>query len=127
MTYSGMLALIHANISKDDVRVRSAFDWSVKHWSLRENPGMGKQGIYFFYNVLAKALSAYGRDVIPRADGHSSVNWRAALGSRLRDLQKTDPKTSHGYWSNESGRFWESDPVLVTSYAILALQTSTKK
>jgi len=127
MTYSGMLALIHANVSKDDVRVRSAFDWSVKHWSLKENPGMGKDGLYFFYNVLAKALSAYDQDVIPLSDGHTSVNWRAALGRRLRDLQKTDPKTGHGYWANESGRFWENNPVLVTSYAILALQTSLKE
>ena len=127
MTYSGMLALIHANVSKDDVRVRSAFDWSARHWSLRENPGMGKQGLYFFYNVLAKALLAYGQDVIPSANGHSSVNWRAALGRRLRDLQKTDPKTGHGYWTNDSSRFWENDPVLVTSYAILALQSSTRK
>lgn len=127
MTYSGMLALIHANVSREDVRVRSAFDWSVKHWSLRENPGMGKQGLYFFYNVLAKALAAYGQDVIPLADGHSSVNWRANLGRRLVDLQKTEAGTGHGYRTNESSRFWEHDPILVTSYAILALQTSVEK
>ena len=124
MTYSGMLALIHANVSKKDIRVRSAFDWSIKHWSLKENPGMGGQGLYFFYNVLAKALSAYGQDVIPLADDHSSINWRAELGKTLLDLQKTDRATGHGYWTNDAARFWEDDPVLVTSYAILTLQTS---
>lgn len=75
-------------------------------------------------NVLAKALSAYGQDIIPLSDGHTSINWRADLGRRLLDLQKRDTRTGHGHWTNESDRFWESDPVLVTSYAILALQNS---
>ena len=127
MTYSGMLALIHADVSRDDVRVRSAFDWSVKHWSLKENPGMGGQGLYFFYNVLARTLSVYDRDIIRLADGRTSVNWRVDLARKIMDLQKKDPKTGHGYWSNKDGRFWENDPVLVTAYAVLTLQTILKE
>ena len=121
MTYVGMLALIHANVSRDDVRVQSAFDWSSRHWSLKENPGMGAQGLYFFYNVLTKSLSAYGQDMVPLPDG-SLVNWRIEVAKMLVSKQKIDAKTGHGYWVNDSGRFWESDPVLVTAYAILALQ-----
>jgi len=34
-------------------------------------------------------------------------------------LNKQDPK---GYWLNENGRWWERDPILVTSYAMLALE-----
>jgi len=121
MTYVGMLALIHANVSRDDVRVQSAFDWSSRHWSLKENPGMGPQGLYFFYNVLTKSLSAYGQDMVPLPDG-SLVNWRVEVAKTLVANQKIDPKTGHGYWINESGRFWENDSVLVTAYALLALE-----
>ena len=121
MTYVGMLALMHADVSRDDVRVQSAFDWSSRHWSLKENPGMGSQGLFFFYNILTKSLAAYGQDMIPLPDG-SLVNWRAEVAKTLVAKQKIDPKTGHGYWVNESGRFWESDPLLVTAYAILALE-----
>ena len=33
-----------------------------------------------------------------------------------------DRDTGHGYWVNDVGRYWEADPVLVTSYALIALQ-----
>jgi squalene-hopene/tetraprenyl-beta-curcumene cyclase len=122
MTYAGLLSLIYADVSKTDPRVKSAFDWSVRHWSLDENPGMGEQGLFYFYNVLTKALSAYGRDEIPRAG--RSVYWRPELVKKLLSLQKIDPKTGHGYWVNANGRFWESDPVLVTAYSVIALQVA---
>ena len=121
ITYAGLLALIYANISPDDTRVRSAFDWSAKHWSLNENPGMGKQGLYFFYNVLTKALCACGRDLIPLKDG-SLLNWREEVAKKLVELQRIDPDTGYGYWVNDAGRFWENDRVLATSYCLLALE-----
>lgn len=121
MTYAGLLALIYADVSRDDVRVRSALDWAAKHWSLDENPGMGGQGLFFFYNVLSKSLGAYGADLVPQTDG-SFVNWREELAKKLINLQKVDPKTGHGYWVNETGRFWENDPVLSTAYCVLALE-----
>lgn len=121
ITYAGLLALIYADVSRDDTRVRSAFDWASKHWTLSENPGMGDQGLYFFYNVLAKSLSTYGADLVPVPDG-KPVNWRSDLAKELVSRQKTDPETGHGYWVNDTGRFWESDPVLVTAYSILALK-----
>lgn len=121
MTYSGLLALIYANVSRDDPRVRSAFDWAAKHWTLKENPGMGMQGLYFFYNVLSRSLDAYGQDLVP-ATGGALIDWRIKLARRLVSLQKIDPDTGGGYWVNDTGRFWESDPVLVTAYSILALQ-----
>lgn len=121
MTYSGMLALIYANISRDDYRVRSAFDWAAANWTLDENPGMGSQGLYFFYAVLSRALSAFGQDLVPRPEA-KPVNWRVAVAEKIISLQKVDPKTG-GYWINDNNRFWENDPVLVTSYALLALES----
>lgn len=121
ITYAGLLALVYANVSRDDVRIQSAFDWAARHWSLEENPGMGTQGIYFFYSVLAKSLDTYGQDLIPRPDGQL-VDWRAELARKLVALQKIDPKTGQGYWVNNTGRFWENDPVLSTAYALLTLE-----
>ena len=121
MTYAGLLSLIYADVNRNDPRVRSAFDWAVKHWSLNENPGMGQQGLYYFYNVLAKALAATGQAQLAVAPG-SSLNWRVELIKKLVGLQKTDPATGQGYWLNAEGRWWESDPVLVTAYTLLALE-----
>ena len=121
MTYAGLLSLMYADVNKDDPRVSSAFDWASRHWTLEENPGVGNDGLFYFYNVLSKSLAAYGRDRIVTGSG-AAVNWRAELIKKLLSLQKIDPKTGTGYWLNESGRWWEADPVLVTSYSLLALE-----
>ncbi len=121
MTYAGMLALVYAGVDRDDSRVRSAFDWASRYWSLEENPGMGPEGLFFFFNVLTRSLDAYGADHIPRPQ-QTPVNWRRELASRLVATQQVDPSTGHGFWRNDTGRYWESDPVLVTAYSVLALQ-----
>ncbi len=123
MTYAGLLSLIYADVDRNDPRVRSAFEWSARHWSLEENPGMGAQGLFYFYNILAKALAAYGADAIPRPDG-SVIPWRTALVEKLVALQRTESETGHGYWVNDNNRFWESNPELVTAYSVLALKAA---
>jgi squalene-hopene/tetraprenyl-beta-curcumene cyclase len=45
------------------------------------------------------------------------LNWRKELALRLLNLQQRD-----GSWVNDNGRWWERDPALVTSYAVLALE-----
>lgn len=121
ITYAGLLALIYANVSRDDVRVKSAFDWASKHWSLEENPGAGKEGLFFFYNVLTKSLAAYGQDGVPTPDG-TTIAWRTEVARKLVSMQQIDPKTGLGYWKNETGRYWEANPVLVTCYSLIALE-----
>jgi squalene-hopene/tetraprenyl-beta-curcumene cyclase len=77
---------------------------------------MGKDGLYYYYHTMAKALSIYGVETLTLKDG-KTVNWRKDLAKRLMDLQNGD-----GFWVNESGRWWERDPVLVTSYAVITLE-----
>jgi len=126
MTYSGLLALIYAGVDRNDPRVRSAFDWAARHWTLEENPGMGTQGYFFFLNVLSRALNAYGAEWIPQSE-EMLLNWRREAALRLVRMQQIDPATGQGFWANKDGRFWENDPVLVTAYSILALQTIAVK
>ena len=121
MTYAGLLSFIYAKVDRDDRRVQAAFDWITRHYTLEENPGMGAQGLYYGYHTMAKALAAYGEEVLHLPKGED-VKWRPALVKKLVSLQRIDPKTGLGYWVNDIGRWWESDPVLATCYGLLALE-----
>ncbi len=116
ITYVGLLAMMHTPLARNDPRVISALDYCTKHWTLDENPGQGVQGLYFYYNILTRALSAADIDAIPQQGG-GTLAWREALLRKVISLQKPD-----GSWVNENNRWWENDPVLVTSYSLLALE-----
>jgi len=115
MTYAGLLALIYAQVDAQDPRVKSARDWAAANWSLDENPGLGQEGLYYFFNVLAKSLNASGDEPLMHPDG-TAINWREDLARKLIDLQQPD-----GTWVNANNRWWEGDPNLVTAYTLLAL------
>ncbi len=116
MTYAGLLSLLHADVKKDDPRVVAAVDWIQHHYSLDENPGMGQQGLFYYYYILAKSLHAAGVEEVTA--GGKKTSWRADLANKLMSLQKPD-----GSWNSENGRFMEKDPVLVTCYSVIALST----
>lgn len=116
ISYAGLLSYIYADLDRDDPRVLAVFDWLRKNYTLEENPGMGPQGLFYYYHTMAKALSAYGVDEFELEDG-KRVNWRRDLTLRLLDLQKGD-----GFWVNENGRWWEKDPILVTAYSAIILE-----
>jgi squalene-hopene/tetraprenyl-beta-curcumene cyclase len=116
MTYAGLKSFIYAHLSKDDPRVEAALRWVRSHYTLEENPEMGAEGLYYYYHTFAKALSTYGEDVIVDASG-TGHPWRVDLARKLLSLQRAD-----GSWQNANPRWWESNPVLVTSYAVLALE-----
>ena len=115
MTYAGLLALIYAQVDASDPRVQAAKDWASRHWTLDENPGMGQEGLYYFFNVLTKSLAAAGDETLTLPDGRT-IAWRAEVARKLIALQKPD-----GFWVNDANRWWEADPNLVTSYVLLAL------
>ncbi len=115
MSYAAVLSMCHARLTKSDPRVRSALEYCTKYWTVDENPGMGNQGLYYYYDILARALSAAGLDELPAADGRR-IAWKRELAAKLISLQSAD-----GSWVNDNNRFWEGDPVLATSFAMLAL------
>ena len=114
MSYAAVLSMCHAKLSKSDHRVKSALEYCSKYWTVEENPGMGNQGLFYYYDILARALSAAGVDTID-CNG-KKIDWKKELSAKIISLQKKD-----GSWANDNNRFWENDPVLATSFAILAL------
>jgi squalene-hopene/tetraprenyl-beta-curcumene cyclase len=116
MTYAGLLSFIFADLKKDDPRVVAALEWLSKNYSLEENPGMGRAGLYYYYHLMTKALIAAGVDELTLADG-KKVAWAPAIAKKLLDLQQGD-----GSWANDTARWMEKDPVLVTSYCVIALE-----
>lgn len=120
ISYAGLLSFIYARLDKDDPRIKAAYDWLVNNYTLEENPGMGAQGLFYYYHMMAKALSGYGADELVLADG-TRVDWRKDLTLKLLNLQDGD-----GSWVNQNGRWWEKDPVLVTSYALLSLEIMSR-
>ncbi len=117
MSYAGLLSFIYAEMEPTDKRVVAVKDWLRGNYSVEENPGMRSQGLYYYYHTMAKALTIAGIGAkLELADG-SKVDWREQLALKLFDTQKPD-----GSWINEgSSRWWEDNPVLVTSYSLLAL------
>ena len=116
MSYGGLLSYIYANVDKKDTRVTSVLEWLRTNYTLEENPGMGQQGYFYYLHLMTKALTAVGEDRLRLASGEE-VAWRDQVAARIIALQKAD-----GSWLNPTTRWWESDAVLVTSYAMLTLE-----
>ena len=116
ISYAGLLSYLYCDLRRDDPRVRAVFDWLRQNYTLDENPGMGPQGLFFYFNTMSKALSIYGVDELSLSNGQKA-NWRRDLAMKLINLQQRD-----GSWENSNGRWWEKDPALVTSYSLLTLE-----
>ena len=115
MSYAGLLSLVYAKVGKDDPRVEAVKEWLGANYTLTENPGMGAQGLFYYYQVMSKALTAAGVDKL-KLKGGREADWREELANALLTRQRED-----GSWINDNGRWMESNPVLVTSYTVLAL------
>jgi len=116
ISYAGLLSLIYADLEKDDPRVTAVTDWLNNNYTVKENPGLGLQGLYYYFNVMAKALTAANIDTITNKEGNK-VDWRKELAQTILSSQRED-----GSWVNKNSRWWENQPELVTCYAVLTLE-----
>ena len=121
MTYAGLKSMLYVGVDKDDIRVKAAMDWIGRHYDLTTNPGMGQQGLFYYYHVFAKTLKVAELDAIVDSKGKSH-DWRADLVAQLSSVQKED-----GSWTNPADRWYEGDPNLVTAYSLLALSYCDKE
>lgn len=119
MTYAGVKSMIYAGVSKDDPRVKKAREWMAANYTLDANPGMPPQlaqrGLYYYYHTFAKTMDVLGEDMFVDSKGVKH-DWRADLFAALVKRQKPD-----GSWVNETDRWMEGDPNLVTGYVLMAL------
>lgn len=115
ISYAGLLSFIYAGLDENDPRVKAAVTWLGDNFTLDENPGMGANGQFYYYHTMSKSLTAAKLDELKLKDG-KMVSWREGLANKLFALQQGD-----GSWTNSSGKWMESDSVLVTSYVLMAL------
>lgn len=128
MTYAGFKSLIYAHLPANDPRVRAAYDWIRRNYTLRENPGIGENGMYYYFLTFGRALKAVGATKAGPGENHQIVtldgdtpgqtrDWANDLIDRLSELQKGD-----GSFASLDKRWLEDNPVLITAYALLALE-----
>jgi squalene-hopene/tetraprenyl-beta-curcumene cyclase len=72
---------------------------------------MGPQGLFFYFHTMSKALT------LGKIETIGGKRWREPLALKILNFQKAD-----GSWQNENNRWWEKDPALVTSYALITLR-----
>ena len=115
ISYAGMISFAYARVGRDDERVKAVVNWLGRNYTLEENPGMGSEGLYYYYHLMAKALKAQG---VARLEGpeENKIEWRTELKTKLLSLQKPD-----GSWQNPTKRWMEGDPNLTTAYVLVAL------
>jgi len=122
MTYSGLKSFLYAGVSKKDKRVEAAVAWVRNHYTLEENPGMGKAGLFYYYDTFAKAMDALEEDIFVDAKGVKH-DWRGELFETLQKQQNKD-----GSWRNVGERtFAEDNPDLATAFALLSLSYCKKR
>jgi squalene-hopene/tetraprenyl-beta-curcumene cyclase len=113
-----VLSYLWCGFDKDDLPVKLAVAWLKKNYSVEKHPNAnknGQQGLYYYYRVMSKALTAYGEPVFA---GHP---WGRDLAAAIIERQRED-----GSWSNPEDRWREGDPALVTGYALTALALAQK-
>ena len=115
MTYAGFKSLVYSGLTQEDPRTQAALEWIGKNYSVTENPGQGTAGLFYFYHSFASALDAAKLKEVAAADG-TKHNWRADLVAELARRQNDD-----GSWTNANRQWFENDPNLSTSFALLAL------
>ncbi len=123
MTYAAFKSLIYANLDRDDQRVRSAYEWIRSNYTLEENPGVGTDGYYYYLISFSRALNAWGGSTITplNASGQPAPtrDWQNDLVDALANMQNED-----GSFKSIDDRWMENNPVLITAYALIALQNA---
>ena len=125
MTYAGVKSLIYCGVSPKDERIKKALGWIRKNYTVERNPGMPRQreqwGLYYYLHTMAKCLDALGEDALVDERGVKH-DWRADITQALAKRQRAD-----GSWLNESDRWMEGSPLLVTGYALMTLSYTKPK
>lgn len=128
MTYALLKSYLFCGLDPEDPRVQDAVRWIQEHFRLDVNPGFRQdgrseyQGLYYYYLTLARALDALGVEEL-EGPGGERIRWRDTFLAHLFSKQAAD-----GHWVNDrSSRWMEGNPVLTTSYAVLAWCSAARR
>lgn len=116
MTYAGLKSMIYAGLTPEDPRVKAAIEWITKFYTVEENPGMGQQGILYYYQMFSKALATMDLDTVKDKDGKAH-DWRKELAEHLFKMQQ-----ENGSWVNKTDRWYEGNPDLGTAFVLISLK-----
>jgi hypothetical protein len=127
MQYDDMLVLSHRPTRHDWPITLRALRAIQALYVLDRNPDLtqrygeagfqpGTQGLYYYYLLLARVLSTLGVPTLDLLNGEQH-DWVRELTATLLARQHED-----GSWVNSDPTWWEDEPVLVTSYCMLALE-----
>ena len=123
LTYIQLKSLLYSGLRRDDPRVVSLLNTIKTNFTFDTNPIYGTaHGQYYFFYVASKSLRAFGDPTI--VDGHGQTHdWRRELTSHLISTQGQD-----GSWINRQSDYWlEDNPILATTYSVLALQEARRQ
>ncbi len=116
MTYAGLKSMVFAGLTPEDKRVKAALEWITRHYSVKENPGLGQQGLYYYFQIFAKSFATMNLDYAIDDEGKPH-DWRKELAEHLFELQQ-----DNGGWLNKNDRWYEGDPNLATAYVLMAMK-----
>ena len=115
ITYAGLKSLIYAGLTESDPRVEAAVGWIRKNYSTTKNPGLGLRGLYYYYHTMSRTMDVLGGEYFADDAGVSHF-WKGELIEVFSRRQRPD-----GSWANSNPMWFESDPNLVTGYALIVL------
>lgn len=125
-SYEDLLPFVYRPMQPDHQIALRAWRAIQEDYTLEKNPDLthrygpggflrSTSGLYYYYCILGKALAVRSNPTLRLANGERR-DWVRDLLAKLRTLQRAD-----GSWVNEDSAWWEDEPVLVTSYALITL------
>lgn len=125
MTYAGIKSYVYCGVKWDDPLVRDALEWIRNNYTVETHPNMGGDGLFYYYHTFAKTMdlySSHAQTALIKDAGGQQHHWRYDLAKQLLGMQRED-----GSWKNEKSAKWmEGDPVLATTFAVVALNYCQK-
>jgi squalene-hopene/tetraprenyl-beta-curcumene cyclase len=117
MTAAGLWSYLAAGEDTDSAAAGAALNWLGTRFSVTENPGFDDAAYYYYAWALARALRTAGAPALRSYEG-TVIHWAKDLATELITRQQAD-----GRWTNTgSSSYWEDNPIVATTFAVLAIE-----
>ena len=121
-TADGVRLLIALGVSEESQELKSAVNWLEKNLLVDRVPGFESleqtggwdQGLLYYWFYSASCC-------LQQLPKEKKIKFAKSMKKRLEELQKPD-----GSWTNPNARMREDDPLIATSFALIALANCEK-